>query len=134
METCALPAREGVLPLLAFAGLSQERGPVTAQGFAAYGHTGQTAGPSPTALSRVPAPVPGNSWCHHPWVPWDPEPTLSLQGLYLTSPPEHLKAGVSPTLGDFCKFTFCALLHIILCVDHQLAPCPCGIRGYVSPR
>ena len=86
---------------LTFAGLSQERGPVTAQGFAAYGHTGQTAGPSPTALSRVPAPVPGNSWCHHPWDPWDPEPTLSLQGLPLTSPPEHLKAGVSPTLGDF---------------------------------
>ena len=42
---------------LTFAGLSQERGPVTAQGFAAYGHTGQTAGPSPAALSRVPAPV-----------------------------------------------------------------------------
>ena len=101
METCALPAREGVFPLLAFAGLSQERGPVTAQGFAAYGHTGQTAGPSPTALSRVPAPVPGNSWCHHPWDPWGPEPTLSLQGLSLTSPPEHLKAGLSPTLGDF---------------------------------
>ena len=101
METCALPAWEGVLPLLAFAGLSQERSPVTAQGFAAYGHTGQTAGPSPTALSRVPAPVPGNSWCHHPWVLWDPELTLSLQGLSLTSPPEHLKAGLSPTLGDF---------------------------------
>ena len=32
METCALPAWEGVLPLLAFAGLSQELGPVTAQG------------------------------------------------------------------------------------------------------
>ena len=31
---------------MAFAGLSQELGPVTAQGFAAYGHTGQTAGPS----------------------------------------------------------------------------------------
>ena len=40
METCALPSREGVLPLLAFAGLSQERSPVTAQEFAAYGHTG----------------------------------------------------------------------------------------------
>ena len=101
METCALRAREGVLPLLAFAGLSQERGPVTAQEFAAYGHTGQRAGPSPTAPSRIPTPVPGNSWCHHPWYPWDPEPTLSLQGLPLTSPPEHLKAGVSPTLGDF---------------------------------
>ena len=101
MEPCALPAWEGVLALLAFAGLSQERGPVTAQGFAAYGHTGQTAGPSPAALSRVPAPVPGNSWCHHPWDPWGPEPTLSLQGLSLTSPPEHLKADVSPTLGDF---------------------------------
>ena len=101
METCALPAREGVLPLLAFPGLSQELGPMTAQGFAAYGHTGQTAGPSPTALTRVPAPVPGNSWCHHPWVPWDPEPTLSLQGLPLTYPLEHIKAGVSPTLGDF---------------------------------
>ena len=99
METCALPAREGVLPLLAFAGLSQERGPVTAQGFAAYGHTGQTAGPSPATLLYF--PVPGNSWCHHPWDPWDPEPTLSLQGLSLTSPPEHLKAGLSPTLGDF---------------------------------
>ena len=61
MEPCVLPAWEGVLALLAFAGLSQEPGPVTAQGFAAYGHTGQTAGPSPTALSRVPAPVPGNS-------------------------------------------------------------------------
>ena len=81
METCALPAREGVLALLAFAGLSQELGPVTAQGFAAYGHTGQTAGPSPAALSRVPAPVSGNSWRHHPWDPWDPEPTLSVQGL-----------------------------------------------------
>ena len=46
MKTCALPAWEGVLALLAFAGLSQELGPVTAQGFAAYGHTGQTAGPS----------------------------------------------------------------------------------------
>ena len=101
METCALPAWEGVLPLLAFAGLSQERSPVTAQGFAAYGHTGQTAGPSPAAVSCVPAPVPGNSWCHHPWDPWGPEPTLSLQGLSLTSPPEHLKAGLSPTLGDF---------------------------------
>ena len=33
--------------------------------------------------------------------PVDPEPTLSLQGLPPTSPPEHLKAGVSPTLGDF---------------------------------
>ena len=74
---------------------------MTAQGFAAFGHTGQTGGPSPAALSRIPTPVPGNSWYHHPWVPWDPEPTLSLQGLYLTSPPEHLKAGVSPTLGDF---------------------------------
>ena len=101
METCALPAWEGVLALLAFAGLSQERGPVTAQGFAAYGHTGQTAGLSPTALSQVPAPVPGNSWCHHPWDPWDPEPALLLQRLPPTSPPEHLKAGVSPTLGDF---------------------------------
>ena len=101
METCALPAREVVLPLLAFAGLSQECSPVTAQGFAAYGHTGQTAGPSPATLSRIPVPVPGNSWCHHPWDPWDPEPTLSLQGLPLTSPPEHLKAVVSPTLGDF---------------------------------
>ena len=70
VETCALPAREGVLPLLAFAGLSQERGPVTAQGFAAYGHTGQRAGPSPTAPSRIPTPVPGNSWCHHPWDLW----------------------------------------------------------------
>ena len=101
METCALPAREGVHALLAFAALSQELGPITAQGFAAYGHTGQTAGPSPAALSQVPATVPGNSWRHHPWDPWDPEPTLSLQGLPPTSPPEHLKAGVSPTLGDF---------------------------------
>ena len=101
METCALPAREVVLPLLAFAGLSQECGPVTAQGIAAYGHTGQTAGPSPATLSCIPALVSGNCWCHHPWDPWDPEPTLSLQGLPLTSPPEHLKAGVSPTLGDF---------------------------------
>ena len=101
METCSLPAQEGFLALLAFAGLSQELGPVTAQGFAAYGHTGQTAGPSPAALSQVPAPVPGNSWHHCPWDPWDPEPTLSLQGLPPTSPLEHLKAGVSPTLGDF---------------------------------
>ena len=101
MEPCALPAQEGFLALLVFAGLSQELGPMTAQEFAAYGHTGQRAGPSPTAPSRIPTPVPGNSWCHHPWDPWDPEPTLSLQGLYLTSPPEHLKAGVSPTLGDF---------------------------------
>ena len=61
VEPCALPAWEGVLALLAFAGLSQECSPVTAQGFAAYGHTGQTAGPRPAALSRVPAPVPGNS-------------------------------------------------------------------------
>ena len=101
VETCALPAREVVLPLLAFAGLSQECGPVTAQGIAAYGHTGKTAGPSPATLSCIPALVPGNNWCHNPWDPWDPEPTLSLQGLPLTSPPEHLKAGVSPTLGDF---------------------------------
>ena len=101
MKTSALRAREGVFPLLAFAGLSQECGPVTAQWFAAYGHTGQTAGPSPAALSQVPTPVPGNSWRHCPWDPWDPEPTLSLQGLPPTSPPEHLKAGVSPTLGDF---------------------------------
>ena len=32
METCAILAREGVLALLAFAGRSQELGPVTAQG------------------------------------------------------------------------------------------------------
>ena len=56
--------------------------------------------PECAALSWVP-PVPGNSWRHCPWDPWDPEPTLSLQGLPPTSPPEHLKAGVSPTLGDF---------------------------------
>ena len=31
METCSLPAREGVLALLAFAGRSQELGPATAQ-------------------------------------------------------------------------------------------------------
>ena len=79
MEPCALPAQEGFLALLVFAGLSQELGPVTAQEFAAYGHTGQRAGPSPTAPSRIPTPVPGNSWCHHPWDLWDPEPTLSLQ-------------------------------------------------------
>ena len=45
VETCALPARKGLLPLLAFAGPSQESGPMTAQGFAVYGHIGQTAGP-----------------------------------------------------------------------------------------
>ena len=101
METCALPAWEGILALLSFAGLSQELGPMTAQGFAAYGHTGQTADPSPAALSWVPAPVPGKSWRHRPWDPWDPEPTLLLQGLPPTSPPEHLKSGVFPMLGDF---------------------------------
>ena len=76
-------------------------GPRDCTGFAAYGHTGQRVGPSPAALSGVPAPMPGNSWRHCPWDPWDPEPTLLLQGLPPTSPPEHLKAGVSPTLGDF---------------------------------
>ena len=96
METCSLPAREGILALLAFAGLSQELGPMTAQGFAAYGHTGQTAGPSPAALSWVPAPVPGKSWRHHPWDPWDPEPTLSLQGLPPNSPLNTLRLVCTP--------------------------------------
>ena len=98
METCALPSREGVLPLLAFAGLSQERGPVTAQEFAAYGHTGQRAGPSPTAPSRIPTPVPGNSWCHHPRDLWilsppcrsrDCPPLLHLNTLRLVCPPSR---------------------------------------------
>ena len=74
---------------------------MTAQGVAFYGHTGQKPGLYPLLSAGFPAPVPGNCWSHRPCDPWDPEPTLSLQGLPPNSPPEHLKAGVYPTLGDF---------------------------------
>ena len=95
MEPCAIPAREGVLVLLAFAGRSQELGPVTAQGFAAYGHTGQTAGPSALlsagfllCLGTVGATVLGTPGILSPPCRSRDCPPL----LHLNS----LKAGVSP--------------------------------------
>ena len=47
METCAILAREGVLALLAFAGRSQDLGPVTAQGLQLMATQGRQ-------LARVP--------------------------------------------------------------------------------
>ena len=72
METCALPAWEGLLSLLSFAGPSQESDPMTAQEFAVYGHTEEKAGPYPLLSASFPAPVPRNSPCD----PGDPEHTL----------------------------------------------------------
>ena len=86
---------EGVLALLAFASLSQELGPVTAQVFAAYGHTGQTAGPSALlsagfllCLGTVGATVLGTPGIlSPPCRSRDCPPLLHLNTLRLVCPP-----------------------------------------------